>query len=102
MALALVACGAGPHASGARPQPDATPAPKPDPAMAEVLATLRLHRDQMCACADAACAEKAEAEHFEWGFAHKELVDHVKPTPAQQKEASTLIEAAEECAHAVR
>ena len=90
---ALAACG---------PQPQPQPQPQPDPAMAEVISALRTQRDHMCACGDEACVEKVEAEQFEWGFAHKELVDHTKPTRAQQKEATALIEAAEHCAHSIR
>ncbi len=75
--------------------PDAAP---PDPAMAEVLAALRDQRDRMCGCAARACAEDAEVAAFEWGFAHKALVDGARPTPAQADAARVLIEATERCA----
>jgi hypothetical protein len=99
----ISACGPKPQPAP-NPKPDPKPAPKPtpDPAMVEVLDALRTHRDRMCACADEACVEKVEAEQFEWGFDHKALVDRSKPTPAQQQEASVLIEATEHCAHALR
>jgi hypothetical protein len=70
--------------------------------MAEVIEALRTQRDRMCACADVACVDKVEAEQFEWGFAHKALVDRARPTPAQETEAQMLIEAAEHCAHELR
>lgn len=101
-ALVVLAVACGPKQPHSQPPPQQQPPqpqPQPDPAMAEVIAALRLHRDRMCACTDAACVEQVEVEQFEWGFAHKELVDHAKPTKAQQDEATTLIEATEECAH---
>ncbi|MBZ0237780.1 MAG: hypothetical protein K8M05_36030 [Deltaproteobacteria bacterium] len=70
--------------------------------MTEVLDALRTQRDRMCACRDATCVDDAEVAQFEWGFAHKELVDRAKPTPAQQAEATALIEATEACAHELR
>jgi hypothetical protein len=101
----LAACGPKPSPNSKpdpNPKPKPDPEPDPDPAMAEVLAALRLHRDMMCVCGDVACVEKVEATQFEWGFGHKQLVDRAKPTPDQQAEATALIEATEECAHALR
>jgi hypothetical protein len=110
IALALVACGArGRQASdvrrqeeGVRPQPDASPQSPGEQAMADVLQALRAQRDRMCACADAACVEAAEADQFEWGFTHKELVDRAQGTPDQNHEADTLIDETETCSHKLR
>lgn len=70
--------------------------------MAEILDALRAHRDRMCACTDATCVDDTEVAQFEWGFEHKPLVDRARPTPAQQAEATALIEATEACAHELR
>jgi hypothetical protein len=67
--------------------------------MAAVLAALAAQRDRMCACADRACVEAAEADQFEWGFANKSVVDAARPTPDQARSADELIEATEACAH---
>jgi hypothetical protein len=109
--VALVAaCGPKPRpprqqATGDRQQATGNGNPKPPPgeeAMSEVLEALRVQRDRMCACTDATCVDDAEADQFEWGFTHKELVDRAHGTPEQNKQADTLIEATEACSHKLR
>lgn len=107
--LVAIACGSAPvapaapavapaapaaSAADAGTAPDAAPV---DPAMAEVLVSLRGFRARACACADAPCAAAAEADQVQWGFEHKPRLDAARPTPAQDQEAREIIEAFEAC-----
>lgn len=110
LGLVVAACGAKqqqkpatgnrePATGNARPQPRSSPG---ESAMAEVLEALRAQTQRMCACSDADCVEQAEADQFEWGFTHKELVDRAHGTPDQNHEADALIEQTETCSHKLR
>ena len=104
VAVTALACG-GPT-PGATPRPPPPPdaavdAPPPDPATAALLAALREQRDRACACTDAACADDAEALAVQWGLDHPDVVRAARPSPAEQAEASALIDAAERCLDAI-
>lgn len=110
LVLALAAaCGAPaaappPARPAANPTPPDAPPPAPrDPAMDEVLAAMRIMRDELCACMDAACVDEREAEQVQWAMAHRDLLARAaNASKAQDAEAHDLNEAWERCADRAR
>lgn len=56
----------------------------------EVLTKMGEFKDQVCACADAACVERAEKNLMEWAMKNMEQLKDIKPSPAQQERADQI------------
>ena len=58
-------------------------------------------RDRMCACTDAACAEKVSADYKAWKAGNKSLKDE-KPSKEQEQKGEAIVEAYRACAHKLK
>jgi hypothetical protein len=92
--LLMFACGgksAPPQSATTEPVAKTEPAPPAEPAEPDraeaFLAKIGEFKDQVCACADSACLEKAQKDMMEWAIANMEEMKGLTPTKAQDETA---------------
>lgn len=68
-----------------------------DAKAAEGLAKMKGYKDQMCACADAACADKVTKDMADWMQGPGKELASVKPSPELEKQAEALGEEMSKC-----
>jgi hypothetical protein len=63
----------------------------------EILAKMREFKDEVCACADAACIEDVEKSMMTWALKNMDKMKNMKPTRAQDEAADRIEEAMDAC-----
>lgn len=78
-------------AEPATAEPGASVAPAGDFAVVAI-ARMREYKADLCACADATCAEDVQKKLMDWAVAHMEDIKEFEPTPEQEAEADKIEE----------
>jgi hypothetical protein len=93
--LMMIACGGKstpPQSTATEPAAAVEPAAPAEPAASdrseELVAKIGEFKDQVCACADSACLEKAQKDMMEWALANMEEIKGLTPTKAQDEQAN--------------
>ena len=58
--------------------------------VAEIIASMRSFKDQVCKCKDKACVDKVQKEMIDWAMERMDAMKDIKPTKAQEQEADKI------------